>query len=158
MNKRLVRFAASCLLLCVAWLGLAAPAAADEPGLDLCAYKGKVVYLDFRVSWCNPCRRSFPWMNGVQETYAQRGLVVIGVNVDHERALADEFLRKSPADFKIVCDPDGAVARQFDFKDMPTSVLIDRDRKVRFAHSGFVLDKRSEYAAHVRALLAAKAS
>lgn len=145
------------LLLPILFLtGALAPAFAD--GINLAAYKGKVVYLDFWASWCNPCRQSFPWMNDLQNTYRGKGLVVIGVNVDHDRELADGFLHKSPADFDIVYDPDGAIARRFEFKDMPTSVLIDRDGRVRYVHAGFFPEKRTEYLAHVQALLAGKAS
>ena len=125
--------------------------------LDLSLYKGKVVYLDFWASWCNPCRQSFPWMNELQNTYRGDGLVVIGINVDHDRQLAEGFLHKTPAEFDILYDPDGAIARRFEFKDMPTSVLIDRDGRVRYVHAGFFPKKRSEYLAHVQALLGNKA-
>lgn len=38
--------------------------------LDLSGYRDKVVVVDFWASWCVPCRRSFPWMNEMQEKYA----------------------------------------------------------------------------------------
>ena len=110
-----------------------APTAHAE-GLDLGTYKGKVVYLDFWASWCNPCRLSFPWMNEIQEMAGRKGLVIIAVNVDRDRELADDFLLTSPAQFKVVYDPEGKIASTYDFKDMPTSVLIGRDGKVRFVH------------------------
>src|SRR5215469_139690 len=124
---------------------------ADE--LDLSAYKGKVVYLDFWASWCTPCRLSFPFMNELQRTYGPRGLVVLAVNVDKDQAAAAEFLREQPAGFKIVYDPAGHIASQFNFRDMPTSVLIGRDGRQRFVHSGFVPGQESEYAAHVNGLI-----
>jgi thiol-disulfide isomerase/thioredoxin len=130
---------------------------AHAAALDLSAYKGKVVYLDFWASWCTPCRLSFPWMNQIQEIYGNKGLVVIGVNVDHDRELADEFLQANSAHFKIVYDSNGAIAGEYDFKDMPTSVLIGRDGKVHAVHNGFYPNREGSYAADISALLNEKA-
>jgi len=138
-------------LLTVLFCTAARPALAD--GLDLGAYKGKVVYLDFWASWCNPCRQSFPWMNQLQEMYGSKGLVVIAVNVDHERDLADEFLQNNKAQFKIVYDQNGAIAEKYDFKDMPTSILIGRDGKIRYVHNGFYPNQEGLYDTHINALL-----
>jgi thiol-disulfide isomerase/thioredoxin len=126
---------------------------AKAGGLDLSAYRGKVVYLDFWASWCNPCRQSFPWMNQIQESLAGKGLVVIAVNVDHDREFADQFLRSNFASFKVVYDPDGRIASAYDFKDMPTSILIGRDGRVRYVHSGFFEDRTGSYLADVDTLL-----
>ncbi|MDE2183960.1 MAG: TlpA family protein disulfide reductase [Alphaproteobacteria bacterium] len=127
--------------------------AANAAGLDLTPYKGKVVYLDFWASWCNPCRESFPWMNGLQNSLSAKGFVVIAVNVDHDKSLADRFLQQNPARFKIVYDSQGAIAEQYDFKDMPTSILIGRDGKVRYVHDGFYPDRKGTYVAHINELL-----
>jgi cytochrome c biogenesis protein CcmG/thiol:disulfide interchange protein DsbE len=151
-----LRFKAAALLSFL-MASLVAVPCAHADGLDLSAYKGKVVYLDFWASWCTPCRLSFPWMNQLQARYGRDGLVVIGVNVDHDRALADEFLAANRGNFPIVYDPHGALAGKYDFKDMPTSFLIGRDGKVRSVHSGFFPNREESYAADVKALLDEKA-
>jgi thiol-disulfide isomerase/thioredoxin len=126
-------------------------------GLDLNAYRGKVVYLDFWASWCTPCRLSFPWMNEVQEARSRNGLVIIAVNVDHDRAAAQDFLQATNPEFKIVYDPDGSIASQYNFKDMPTSVLIGRDGRVRYTHAGFMRNRERSYLADIDVLLSEKA-
>jgi thiol-disulfide isomerase/thioredoxin len=131
----------------------ALPATAHAATLDLSAWRGKVVLLDFWASWCNPCRESFPWMDSAQETLGNRGLVVVAVNVDHDRQLALDFLQDNPASFKILYDPDGEVARQFRFTDMPTSYLIDRSGHVRFVHQGFYPAREGQYLSQIRELL-----
>jgi len=157
--KKLLRssaFAIGVLLLGAAQSG-AAFGASSGP-LDLSAYKGKVVYLDFWASWCNPCRQSFPWMNDIQQTYGKDGLVVIAVNVDHDHGLAEDFLQDNSATFKVVFDPDGAIAGKYSIQDMPTTVLIGRDGKVHDVHNGFYLNREDEYRAHIQQLLSQKAS
>src|ERR1700682_6052640 len=69
--------------------------------LDLSAYRGKVVYIDFWASWCGPCRQSFPWLDNLVHEYASRNFVVIGVNVDRDRERAERFLNAIPAEFHI---------------------------------------------------------
>ena len=138
-------------LLCGA---LAAHAGAASDPLDLPSLKGKVVYVDFWASWCGPCRQSFPWMNDMQRTYGRDGLVIIAVNVDHERPDADKFLRTFAPSFRVAYDPDGALAESYHVKGMPTSFLIDRDGKVQLQHAGFRSKDAAELEGRIRALLA----
>ncbi len=132
-------------------------AAAAAATLDLSAYRGKVVLVDFWASWCNPCRQSFPWMNQLQQTYGPQGLVIIGVNVDHDSDDARQFLDRYGAEFKIVYDADGHLAREFDFRDMPTSYLIGRDGNIHYVHAGFYPQKEGSYLSDILTLLQEKA-
>lgn len=127
------------------------PAPPDWPVLK--SYAGKVVLVDFWASWCAPCLRSFPWMNDLQQRHAGQGLVIVAVNVDQERALADTFLKKSPAQFRIEYDAPGHIARQFGVEAMPTSFLIDRRGQVRVRHAGFRDAQRAERERQIEQLL-----
>lgn len=125
----------------------------DLTALDLAAYRGKVVYLDFWASWCEPCRSSFPFMDSLQRKYGPQGLVVIAVNVDTERRLAASFLAEAPVGFKIVYDPAGQLAEEWQLQGMPTTVLIGRDGKALPQHVGFrKVDQAPLEAAVVRLL------
>jgi len=149
----LTGLAAALMLLIGAWPPAIATGAGDV--LDLTAFKGQVVYLDFWASWCAPCRESFPWMNRLQSELAHDGLVVIAVNVDRERADAERFLRKHPTPFRIVYDPDGLLPEKFGVRGMPTSFLIDRNGRVQSRHEGFLLRDRDALRQQVRALVLA---
>ena len=104
---------------------------------DLGKLQGKVVYLDFWASWCIPCRQSFPWMNEMQARYQGKGLEVVAINLDKNRELADEFLKKIPANFTVAFDADGDSAKAYSLRGMPTSYLIGRDGKLYASHIGF---------------------
>ncbi|MBS0416082.1 MAG: TlpA family protein disulfide reductase [Proteobacteria bacterium] len=127
-------------------------AQADIP--ELKGLRGRVVYLDFWASWCTPCRQSFPWMNELQRRYADRGLTIIAVNLDHERADADEFLHKLSPDFQVRFDPQGELAQQFAVHGMPTSVILDRSGRPRFTHIGFRNVDAQRYEQQIQQLLA----
>ena len=111
-----------------------------EVGLE--AYRGRVVYVDFWASWCAPCRKSFPWMQTMQQRYGDQGLTVLAVNLDSDRQSAARFLRDQAVDFTIAYDPEGRSAEQFNVPGMPSSYLIDRAGRVRARHVGF-LDKNA---------------
>ena len=138
--------------LCLLLAGIAAAGGPDGE-LQLEQYRGKVIVVDFWASWCVPCRRSFPWMNDMQAKYADQGLVIIGVNVDRERAAADEFLAEVPADFRIHYDNGGTVALAFGVEAMPSSYVIGRDGERVARHLGFKVRKQDEYEAILVAAL-----
>jgi thiol-disulfide isomerase/thioredoxin len=149
------------LLLPIAALAaalVAAPVAATEAGQPAPAFslpnangdtvalermRGKVVYVDFWASWCGPCRRSFPWMNEMQQKYGARGLVIVGVNVDKKRSDADRFLAQIPASFTIVYDETGAAPTAYGVKGMPSSYVIDARGNVTFVERGFLDESRA---------------
>jgi thiol-disulfide isomerase/thioredoxin len=126
-------------------------AGAHWPALD--AYAGKVVLLDFWASWCAPCRQSFPWMNGLQQEHEDEGLVIVAVNLDQDRELAEAFLAQRPARFRIEYDAPGNIAREFGVQAMPTSFLIDRQGRVRARHAGFRDKQREERERQIDQLL-----
>jgi thiol-disulfide isomerase/thioredoxin len=139
MRTRLAAITAAQFLL-FSW----APGAAHaEFGFD--QYEGKVVVLDFWASWCVPCRRSFPWLNAMQEKYADEGLAIVGVNLDMERADAEQFLREYPAMFTILYDEHQQLARQFEVVAMPSSYVIGRNGEVIARHMGFKVKEQDDY-------------
>jgi cytochrome c biogenesis protein CcmG/thiol:disulfide interchange protein DsbE len=128
------------------------PTAAGEP-VALDKLKGRVVYVDFWASWCGPCRRSFPWLNEMQQKYGAQGFTVVGVNVDKRRPDAERFLRQTPATFTIVYDEAGRTPEAYAVKGMPSSYLIDVAGKVVAIESGFRDEQKPVFEQRIRALL-----
>lgn len=119
-------------------------------------HKGNVIYLDFWASWCGPCRKSFPWMNKVQEKYQDQGFTIISINLDSNKVLADKFLQEVPANFVVIYDPQGKVAKHFNIQGMPSSILIGRNGMIKSSHSGFFNKKISQYQQEIEHLLVEK--
>jgi len=159
------------LLLFAALIASTSPALAVEAGeaapafalpnakgetVTLDKLKGQVVYVDFWASWCGPCKRSFPWMNDMQQRYGGKGLSIVAVNVDKKREDADKFLGQTPAQFTIVFDPAGATPSSFAVKGMPSSYLIDGKGNVIVVEQGFHDDRKDAVEDQIRKLLAAR--
>jgi thiol-disulfide isomerase/thioredoxin len=131
---------------------------ASAAELNLSAYRGKVVYVDFWASWCGPCKQSFPWLDRLVREYSSQNFVVIGVNVDKNRDRAERFLSDTPAAFSIVYDPQGELATAYKVTGMPAGILIDRSGHVRFQHAGFSEKQKEAYEEQVQSLLAEKSN
>jgi len=121
--------------------------------VNLSAYKGQVVYLDFWASWCGPCKQSFPWMNEMHTRYGNKGLHVLAVNVDQKTSDAQAFLADNPARFEVAFDASGHTPRAYAIKGMPTSVLIGPDGKVLMMHAGFKEEQRDELERQIKQAL-----
>jgi cytochrome c biogenesis protein CcmG, thiol:disulfide interchange protein DsbE len=127
-----------------------------QPTVKLSDYKGKTVLLDFWASWCGPCRKSFPWMNQMQEKYGKDGLEVIAINVDEKRADADKFLVENPGKFTIAFDSKGSTPTAYNAQNMPTSILIDAKGNISYVHVSFSEEKAAEFETRIKELLAKK--
>jgi len=115
---------------------------------------GKVVLVDFFASWCHPCQESFPAMEELYQHYAVKGLVIIAINLDKNKADMDDFLKSHPASFVILRDAGNKLVSQVKIPTMPSSFLLDRDGKVHAFHRGFKGDEtRKQYTDEIEALL-----
>lgn len=121
--------------------------------LQLSAYRGKVVYLDFWASWCAPCLVSLPMLDDLRKEFPSDQFQVLAVNLDTEPAKAQSFLAKRPVGYPSASDPQGRVPQSFGLSTMPTSYLIDRKGVVRYVHAGFRKDDIDEIRAKVRELV-----
>lgn len=145
----------------LAMWGLSGPASAIElseldgsPVSTMQQLEGKVLLVDFWASWCTPCRKSFPWLNSMQQRHGATGLLVLAVNEDSERSDATQFLQQVPAEFAVLYDKAGALAQQYQLMGMPSSFLIDKKGQIRYRHIGFKQADIAGYETQIRQLLA----
>jgi thiol-disulfide isomerase/thioredoxin len=109
----------------------------DGTTVTLDSLSSQVVLVDFWASWCEPCRKSFPWLASMHQRYGAKGLTIVAINLDKKREPAESFLSKYPAPFLVAFDPQGETAEQFHVKAMPTSFVLDSNRTIVLTHLGF---------------------
>lgn len=131
-----------------------APLGGAEQRYDLRQFQGKVLYVDFWASWCTPCAQSFPFLNGLHHDLQERGLQVLGVNLDENLDDAQHFLAEHPAHFTVAAAAGGQCPQDFGVKAMPSSYLIDRRGVIRHVHLGFRPGEAEQVRALVEQLLA----
>ncbi|MHB8891984.1 MAG: TlpA family protein disulfide reductase [Candidatus Limnocylindrales bacterium] len=113
--------------------------ALDGTAVDLAAYRGKPVIVNFWASWCAPCRAEFPlFAERLAALGPSDGLVVLGVLYKDEPALAQPFLDDTGAAWPTVMDTDEAIATAYRVVAPPQTYFIDRDGVIRGIQIGEV--------------------
>ncbi|GAA0764416.1 TlpA family protein disulfide reductase [Ideonella azotifigens] len=159
----LLRPAALCLLL-LAGLAQATPTpnapapdftlrTAEGRNLRLQEQRGQVVMLNFWATWCGPCREEMPQLGKLYERYQGAGFQLLGVNVDEDPAAAAALAQKLGVKFPVLLDSAKQVSKLYELNSMPSTVLIDRDGKVRFLHRGYRAGVEQTYDQQIRTLL-----
>ena len=125
----------------------------NGPNLRLAEQRGRVVMVNFWATWCGPCRQEMPHLNRLYEKYRASGFVLLGVNVDDDTRNAAELAAKLGLKFPVLLDTDKGVSKLYDLSTMPSTVLIDRDGKVRYVHRGYLTGYEDTYDRQIRELL-----
>ena len=136
-----------CGVLCVWSLEASADVTGQAPdftlksssgeNIKLSELRGTVVLLNFWASWCGPCRTEMPLLDELYQEYRDYGFTILGVNLDENRDQANLLLDKIPVSFPVLFDPANSTSETYQVDAMPTTVLIDRNGKVRYHHRGY---------------------
>ena len=113
----------------------------DGKPVSLAALRGKVVVLNFWASWCNPaCYDEAPVLQRTWQTYADRGVVVVGVDMQDTAEAAQTFIRRFGLTFANAPDPQGKVAVEYGVYGVPETFFVARDGTIRSKHVGALTD------------------
>ena len=101
--------------------------------VDSTQYGGKAVLVVFWASWATPVKSELPELKKIAAKYRDRGLEVIGVNLDNERAEVDAFLKANPLSWPQIFEGgglEGRLAVEYGITSVPTMFLADAQGKV----------------------------
>jgi thiol-disulfide isomerase/thioredoxin len=138
------------VVLFVAWKILLAPRALDVrkaypapriayPKLDggtfrISDNRGRVSFLDFYASWCEPCNLETPLIQ--RYVRANPDAAVVPIDVGEPAAVAAHYAQRFGLK-GVVLDPKGSSQGFFQIEGFPTIVVIDPQGRIRATWSGF---------------------
>jgi cytochrome c biogenesis protein CcmG, thiol:disulfide interchange protein DsbE len=99
--------------------------------IDLVNLRGKPVWVNFMGTYCPPCLDEFPLMSGYATRLAEKGLVVIAVDVKEDEGVVAAFAERLGATFPLGLDADGSAAARWDAVALPVHFWIDKDGIIR---------------------------
>lgn len=112
MNSRLLCTVSTAL---IALFSAAAGAAVPDHSAAFCPAKGKISIVDFKASWCTPCKMMKPAWKAVEKEYKGK-ISFVHIDIDEH--------------------PD--ISKAMQISAVPTQILFDRQCKFIDAHSGYL--------------------
>src|SRR5437762_10632805 len=110
----------------------------DGKLVNLAAFKGKVIVLNFWATWCVPCRAEIPALVELQTKYAGMGLQVIGVSVDDSTQKMKPFVDQYKINYPTLTalGNDAVLDTYGPMVVVPQTVIVERDGKICTKHVG----------------------
>ncbi len=99
-------------------------------------FGGKVLVLNFWASWCAPCVEEAPSLNEFAKTFKNAGVVVLGVSVDRNTQMYDNFVKRFGVSYPLARDPEENISYRYGTYKIPESYIIDRNGKVVRKYAG----------------------
>ncbi len=93
-------------------------------------FGGKLLVLNFWASWCGPCISEEPSLVQFANTFAPKGVVVLGISIDGNEKRYQEFKQHFGVTFPTMRDPDSNISASYGTFQIPETYLIDRHGKV----------------------------
>ncbi|MBE9531507.1 MAG: TlpA family protein disulfide reductase [Proteobacteria bacterium] len=91
-------------------------------------YKGKVIFLNFWATWCEPCKEEMPSMQILYDTFKRRDFVVVAVSVDSGKVgVVKEFVDDHKLTFPVLHDRRGKVKESYKTTGVPETFIIDQN-------------------------------
>ncbi len=119
--------------------------------LSLAEQKGKVVLVDLWATWCAPCIKELPHLQGLSEKFGADDFLMLGIVLESGNAEEIQgFVTEKAIRYPQVLGEEGTKESFGPFLGYPTKYLIDREGRVVKRYFGMVGD---ELASDVAALI-----
>jgi len=102
----------------------------DGQQFDNASVKGKVVLLQFWTTWCPYCKGEESLVNDLTAEFADRGLIVLAIDVAESKKKVLEYLKEHPRKCQIVLTSDTNLAAMYAANSYPIYVVVDRDGNI----------------------------
>lgn len=107
----------------------------DGKELNLEAYKGKVIFMNFWATWCPPCIAEMPGINNLYKAVASEDIVFVMISLDEDFSKAEKFIEKKGYSFPIY-QVRSNIPEPFRSQSIPTTFMIAPNGTIAASHKG----------------------
>ncbi len=103
-------------------------------------YGGKVVFLSFWASWCEPCHSELPQLQKIWKRLRGKGFELVSIAVDPSdlESTVRRQVHRYRYRFPVLLDQDTELANRFNpTMTLPFGVLFDRRGRIAYTHKGY---------------------
>ena len=100
----------------------------DNQQIDLKNYDNEIYILNFWATWCAPCKKEMPSLDKLQQN---KNIEIFAINLEtkNEKKTKKFFKDLKIKNLSIFYDPDFKLVKLFTIRGVPTSVILNKDRK-----------------------------
>jgi thiol-disulfide isomerase/thioredoxin len=131
----------------------------DRHGQDILAsaQRGKVVVVTFWATWCPPCLRELPVLQGIREQVGTDKLSIVAINLGQGKKVYRKILERMPHyTLTFAYDERDRAAKAFGVKSLPHMFIFDKHGRVASIHMGYGDDTLAALVDELNTLLLAK--
>ena len=109
-------------------------------------YAGQVVVVNLWATWCPPCKAEMPMINAYYQAHRDAGLTVLAVNSEEDATTVRQFIQTHGYGFPVLLDLQSDVSALYQVRGLPTTVVIDREGRIQYIHTGEITAKQMDAA------------
>ena len=111
--------------------------------------------VSFWATWCAPCKKEMIFLEEFHQKYNENSFRVLAISTDSPKSMSKvkSYIRAKKYTFLVGIDPNQEIAKKMNALLMPTTLILNKDRKVSWYHQGFIPGDEQEIEAQIRAAL-----
>lgn len=111
--------------------------------VDVSSYgkSGKYTVISFWATWCVPCKKELTNIADLYEEWQKKyNVQIVAVSIDDSRSTTKvkPYVDGQRWSYEVLLDTNQDLKRALNIQSVPFTVLVDKDGKIVYTHSGYV--------------------